>query len=396
MKEKMQKSLNYIIAVSLLMAAFFIAVEVVFISYYNIYKIPFGRVDVDNYFRIINDFDANQFFTHMGVYLIILGLNKFTAPAYVFTFLIPATAVLFFFSFFVFMMVFTKDPKFSLVGVVFLMLGTYAAQAFLISAFWAQLYATIFFMWFVIFLEYYFLTKNFKAKILALSCFALIALFHLKIAGMILIYLAIRSFIDKKYINAVIWTVICAVGFLFNSDVLVSTYVVDVSVVYILVEFLFPAFWAFMLLYMWFNRKNLQKYEITWFIFFIAMFVVSSKSALWRPLLTVFPLAVYFVVRLYMLIDGKFKNRIACNVLIIFSILLMLFYTYDVTLFSLNSMLGEMIPGVFPYTYRDMDPNPFLHMFTKDKNVTINRVTGFVSSLTGQKTETDTVIYGPK
>jgi hypothetical protein len=52
-----------------------------------------------------------------------------------------------------------------------------------------------------------------------------------------------------------------------------------------------------------------------------------------------------------------------------------------------------------------MDPNPFLHMFSGSgadllkfnetgQNITVHKVMGFVSSLTGKTTETDVVLYG--
>jgi hypothetical protein len=88
--------------------------------------------------------------------------------------------------------------------------------------------------------------------------------------------------------------------------------------------------------------------------------------------------------------------------MVIFILCLMGVYSFMITSYSISSMIGEMVPGVFNTTYRHMDPEPLLKMFSGSKadigkfsNINeTHRVTGFVSSLTGQVTEKDEVIYG--
>jgi hypothetical protein len=151
--------------------------------------------------------------------------------------------------FFGFMLYFTKNPNTALLGLVFFILGTYSMQAFMISAYWAQLFATIFILLFIIFFEHYKYYNDKTAKILALVCFIGAAAFHMKVAGCVVLYIMIRGFLDGKYLQTATWAGIMLLGIMVYPDVLVSNYVIEMSVWYVFARYMFPLFWIIVALH---------------------------------------------------------------------------------------------------------------------------------------------------
>jgi hypothetical protein len=398
----MQSASKQIVLACLLVGVLYLVTQIVFLNFYSAYKLPLGRVDVDNYFIILDKPDKENAITHAGVYFLILGVSKFADPHLVFTFVIPfMSCVILNIVFFGFMLYFTKNPNTALLGLVFFILGTYSMQAFMISAYWAQLFATIFILLFIIFFEHYKYYNDKTAKILALVCFIGAAAFHMKVAGCVVLYIMIRGFLDGKYLQTATWAGIMLLGIMVYPDVLVSNYVIEMSVWYVFARYMFPLFWIIVALHCIKRWHIFNSAEKTWAVFFVMVFLISSQSALWRPLLSVLPLGIYFVTRSF---ERAFNlnSKYMSVAMVIFILCLMGVYSFMITSYSISSMIGEMVPGVFNTTYRHMDPEPLLKMFSGSKadigkfsNINeTHRVTGFVSSLTGQVTEKDEVIYG--
>jgi len=405
------KSTYHMIAACLLISLVYFAAQVEFLQYYQAYKEPFGRVDVDNYLGSIYD-RADKTQESKGKHLLIYTIGKiarmFNAVELLFTFLIPfVSCVLMTGTVFLFILYFTRDSEISLLGLIFYIFGTYSMQAFMISAYWAQLFATIGMLLFIVFYEEFMLKKNRACLILCLVCAMYMAFAHLKFVGAIPLYIMARVFVKKDYTIAVGLLISLLIGWALFPTILLSTYPIPMGLDYVFSKFLFPAFWFLVLAYIIFWRKELSDIDRTFFVFTMMVFLISSFSALWRPLISVLPFLIYFVVKFFKeMRDGavKTKQRGVYYAVVTVTIAFLFIYFYYITSYALSSMLGEMIPGVFPFTYRDMDPNPLLRMlggsasdlskFNYTQNTTVHRVVGFVSDLTGKTTETDVIING--
>jgi hypothetical protein len=401
MRIKMQKATNQMIVACLLLGLLYFFVQIIFINFYAAYKLPFGRGDVDNYFDILSPTSTKNIMVHPGLYLGILFLSKITNVALVFTFLIPFIAcVVLNLVFFIFMLYFTKDPNISLLGMVFFIIGTYSMEAFIISAFWAQLFATILVLLFIIFFEHYKSSNNKTALLLAFACFVIMLPIHIKVAGCVFLYIMIRMFFDKEYGKSAILFAIVLLGIAVYPDVLTPDYVVNVSLTQVLSDFMLPIFWAIMVFYCFKKWSTFNNAEKTWVVFFVVVFLLSSRAALWRPLLSVLPIGIYFVSKFFKWLYSDKAVFISALVLIL---ILSAVYTRYQTSLALTSMIGEMVPGVFNDTNRNMDPGPMLKMFSgSDADLNkfnsynrTHRVTGFISYFTGNVTEKDEVVYGP-
>ena len=396
----MQNANKQIVVACLLLGVFYFFVQIVFLNFYAVYKLPFGRGDVDNYFEILSPTVTKNIMVHPGLYMGILFLSKFTNIALVFTLLIPFMACLVLnLVFFIFMLYFTKDPNTSLFALVLFIFGTYSMEAFIISAFWAQLFATILLLLFIIFFEHYKANNNKTSLILAIISSIIMLPIHVKVAGCIFLYIMIRAFFDKEYVKSIILFLIVLIGVLVYPNVLNSDYVIDVTLTQVLSDFMLPIFWVIIVFYFFKRWAVFNNTEKTWATFFILTFIISSKAALWRPLLSVLPLGIYFVSKFF---NWLYYNKIVFVSAVILVLIWSASYSRYQTSLALTSMVGEMVPGVFNDTTRNMDPEPLLKMFSAS-NDDLNkfnaynkthRVTGFVSSLTGQVTEKDEVIYG--
>ena len=399
----MKKDILSIILVCAIIGIIYLAAQVEFLQYYQVYKKPFGRVDVDNYFDTIYDKPTKTEDTkarHIMIYAIGKIARLFDSAEIVFTFLIPfVSCIIMTLTVFIFLLYFTRDSELSLLGIIFYIFGTYSMQAFMISAYWAQLFATIGMLLFIIFYEEYMLKKARICLIICIMCAIYLVIAHIKFVGAIPLYLLARMLVKKEYKIVIGIMIALMIGWAIFPTILVSTYPVPMGVDYVFTKFLFPLFWFIVAAYMM-TGERLTNYDKTFFIFTILIFIVSSFSALWRPLISALPIFIYFVVKYY---DGFRKERKIYYGIVIFTILLMSIYFYYTTSYALSSMIGEMIPGVFNTTYRNMDPGPLLHMFggsTSDiakfnitKNQPIHRVDGFIS-ITGHAVETDVIING--
>ena len=388
----MNNSLKYMVGACLLLGLVYIVSQIFFLNYYDIYKIPFGRVDVDNYLDTIRTSD-NSGVWHAAIIIIGQTAQRFIDMSLFFTVFIPfLVCIVLPFSFFILYLYLIKDAKTSFLALLFLMFATYTMQAFMISAYWAQLIATIFLVWFILFYEVYIDTKNRHFLVLGMISAILMMFSHLKFAGALVAYIFSRCVVSKKWASVVGLFLIFVVGISIYPGVLLSTYPVKMGVSYVIEKFVFPPFWFVAVLFIAMRYSKFKDIDKTLAIFVVLLFLMSSVSALWRPLISGLGIIVYFVALCFKELEKK-TGRLLYAVTVMVTFLFIFIYFYYITLYALNSMLGEMIPGVFNETYRDMDPNPFLRMFSNG-NVTVMKTTGFVSSLTGQVTEKDSVIYG--
>lgn len=404
------KSTYHIIIACLLIGIVYLAAQAEFLQYYELYKKPFGRVDVDNYLDTIYGKASKTFdskLAHTLIYVIGSISKQYNAVEIVFTFLIPlVSCIAMTGTVFLFILYFTRDSELSLLGLIFYIFGTFSMQAFMVSSYWAQLFATIGLLLFIIFFEEYLKNNKRLCLIICIACATYMALAHLKFVGAIPLYILSRMIVKKNFKIVAGIFIMLLIGWYMFPSILVSSYPVVVSVGYVVGKFLFPAFWVVVAAYVIFWRKELSDTEWTFFVFIVLVAVLSSFSALWRPLISVLPILIYFVVKFF----GEFRNEgkkqnksIYYYSMIAVTLLCLSVYFYETTSYSLSSMVGEMVPGVFNTTYRDMDPGPLLHMFggtTSDIdkfNVTqsppLHRVDGFVS-ITGHAVETDVIING--
>jgi len=399
------KSINSMIVACIIIGLVYLIVQVEFLQFYQAYKKPFGRVDVDNYLDTVYDHqDKGQEskVRHILVYALGKASSFIFTPELGYSFIIPfITCVILTGMIYVFFLYFTRDPELSLLGLVFYIFGTYSMQAFLISAYWAQLFATIGLFAFIILFEEYIKKKDNYILILCILCAVYMLVSHLKFIGAIPLYIFARAIVNKSFKVSIGIMAMLLMGWLLFPNILTSIYPVPMGIDYVLTKFLMPLFWLIVIAYMY-DFKNTTVIDRTFFLFACLVFVISSFSALWRPLVSALPIFIYFVVKY---IGDLRVNRKVYYAMVLLIVACMGVYFFFTTSYAISSMLGEMIPGVFPLTYRDMDPNPFLHMFSGSgadllkfnetgQNITVHKVMGFVSSLTGKTTETDVVLYG--
>jgi hypothetical protein len=377
-----------IVAVVMLGVLYLVS-QIFFLHYYQVCGIPFGRIDVDNYMdgfvnRKLGDV------THTLLYISGDVASQFMDMRGFFTLLIPLLSCLILpMTVFIFMLYFSRDVEMSFVGLVFYIIGSYSMQAFMISAYWSQLYATIFFFWFVIMLEEYGRSRNRHCLVVGIICAILMFISHMKFAGAIVIYLFSRAIINNDKRGVLLYGGVFVAGIIMFPNVLVNDYPISMGVDYVLGKFLMPLLWVMFLISVFVYPRGLTDSDKALVLFAGGVFAISSTSALWRPLITVLPIFVYYSIRCLMALRGR---RIYYPVLVCL-IVICLVYSYTITLYALNSMLGEMIPGTFEHTYRNMDPNPFLHMFSNG-NIPVYKSGGFVSVLGWSANETDEVLYG--
>jgi hypothetical protein len=399
------KPINSMIAACIIIGLVYLAVQVEFLQYYQAYKKPFGRVDVDNYLDTIHDHQdkgQDSKTRHILIYALGKASSFFFTPELGFSFLIPlVTCVILTGTVYIFLLYFTRDPELSLLGLIFYIFGTYSMQAFLISAYWAQLFATIGLFVFIILFEEYMAKKSNTVLVLCALCAIFMLVAHLKFIGAIPLYIFARATVNKSFKVSIGIMGMLLIGWLLFPNILTSVYPVPMGIDYVLTKFLMPMFWLIAIAYMY-DFKSTSVIDRTFFLFACLVFIISSFSALWRPLVSALPIFIYLVVKY---IGDLRINRKLYYAMVLLIVACMGVYFFFTTSYAISSMLGEMIPGVFPFTYRDMDPNPFLHMFSGNgadlskfnetgQNITVHRVTGFVSSLTGKATETDVVLYG--
>jgi len=364
-----------LLVVSLGLFLLFSFVQMHFLSYYNVFGIPFGKVDVDAYMGAINKDEIS--IDHVLITLIPSALSSIIDPGLLYTVTIPFLAciilplTLFFFAYY-----FSRDYTTAFFSVFIMLFGTFTLHVYLITALWAQMLATIFALWSIIFIEHYYRTNNRAVIFVAVIFSILTILSHPAGFAMVFIYIGLKIYNDISRKSLFILCIIPLVGLsvyiLDTFTVMFGDYIYVISLDYVFMYFVHPVFWIMAGISAIFLLHTEQK-QLVFMSFIVG--VVSPAFVLWRPLISILPLVAYFsaiVLSKYTIVYNypKFKNIILPILACLFIVLCVVFVSSNTTMF-MNAMLWEMEaePGILDVFPRSINSSIMRDMYFGGQHV---------------------------
>jgi hypothetical protein len=388
----------------------YLLVQLNFLNYYEHMGIPLGRVDVDNYLGDVRNPDYGIIY-HTLLIQPAKVLSSHITPELYFTYLIPLILCIalpisiFMLSFFL-----SESALVALFATVVCMLGTITLTVFGISGAWAQMMATVFFLWFIIYYESYnMLDDDTRESMLFLTVVAicLTALSHIKVLALIFLYFMVRELYIKRYKFVVPIGILSLIMLILFGSSTLGDYQYNMTLWEVLTRFVSPIsliLIVFSIIWL-LCKKNPTEKERSMkilILFSVMTFIISSFAILWRPLFSVIPIFVVIGV-IYLF---KIFERITLMYKIILSILIILsaaYFCYMSVEGGLLEMYKETIPGCFNDTTRNIDSRIIKSLYFSNLNDTIDlgcinftakpvhRVVGHMDYLNNKIIETDIV-----
>lgn len=335
-----------IILLTLGLFVLFSFVQLHFFNYYTVFGIPFGKVDVDIYMQTIADGEFSP--DHLLLTAVPSLLYSVVDPAFLYTVSIPFfVCIVLPLTLFMFSYYFSKDKLTAFISVGIMLFGTFTLQVYLISALWAQMLATVFALWSIIFVDLY--EKEGRGVILGIALlFGLFTILsHPAGFAMVFMYVAMKVYtrVSKKFMFVIILLIMLSMGvFVLNEMTnMFGSYIYSVTIGYVLMYFAMPFVWILAVVGMFGLIHGDQRYLV---FMTLITFAVSPAFILWRPLISILPLISYFAAvalvwftRLYD--DFGFRNFIIPVFFILFAAFVV-FYVSDTTNTFMNAMLWEM------------------------------------------------------
>lgn len=366
----------------------YITTQVAFFNYYQIYGIPFGMSDVDNYMSAIRyglepvsnilsyigvkDADADLLdpINHPLIYYI--GIST-PWPDIVFTFLIPFVSccmvplAVFIFGFYM-----SKDMDVGVLSAIFMILGTHSFQLYAILALWAQMFHTVGMLFGIIFFIEYEKTKKRSLLFASVLILFFLVITHPKLLLILFILGVSRSIAVNDRAGFILCMCLLLSGIFYYGNQ--SDYPIKLGVDYVFFVLANPMLWflaglamiviLFYMLFVNFKSDDTGIFNTNHLsLIFAVVFTlaISPLYALWRPVISILPFVAYFaalhIQKFFML--KRYRNAFIFIVVLI----LLCWFIYE-TKDQLAQMLWEMMPNgkLSTYDYRPMEYKPFAKM----------------------------------
>jgi hypothetical protein len=377
------------ILLAVVLFGFYAFVQLHFLSFYNIFGLPFGKSDVDIYMGQIGaDYIAND---HVLLNLIPLLFKGIVDPGLFYTVVIPLSLCVFLpLTLFVFAVYYSRDQLISFVAVFMLVFGTFSFQVYGFSALWAQLYATVFSLWSVVFFQHWTQTKK-NVLLLVVGMFAVLSvLSHVAGAGFLALFVGFYFCcgVRNRVVLAVL--IILAVFVLIfmgrSLGEMFGDYIYEVDLSYVMNGFAMAPVWVLAFFGMALEHCHNKKRSLIYAV--LATLLISPAFVLWRPIISVLPVISYFaaVGFISVLREAYRKGGAFFTVLIvvIFSIYLVE-YSMGTTRGFIKSMLWEMEaePGLVDRLPRALNGTVFRDIYFGGDHSCV----GELNTLTGEVTE---------
>jgi len=369
---------GWIILFAVIVLSLFVFVQLHFLGFHGEFGIPFGKSDVDNYLLCVND--GNIRLDHVLITLVPYLMVDFISPEMFYILTIPFIACLILpITMFMFAFYFSKRKDIALWSTFILMFGTFSLQVYIISALWAQMLATIFAMWTIIFIRHYTVTGKSSLILASLILTIITALSHP--AGFCMIAIFFGMTVYSRTAHKFAWSVVVLCGTfatmlaIQNFTNMFDEYFFKVDLAYVLDMFAPLAVWIilpFGMLVCYIGKDEGERFLIG---VTLAMAIASPLFVLWRPLISLLPLVAYFVGKFIVGFLGSYDDFIWNNAIRpIFVIALMIglgAFTSYVTNEFMGSMLWEMEAqeGISPELPRSLNSTIFRDMYFEGQHV---------------------------